>query len=109
MGHHVKAAGALAGTLSLVTGLTLLQAPPAHADDNYCNDVVGTSVEETLSSHGAAAALDQMGDEFYTRRLEDLPAHYLTCPLVTEAINAGAEQVVMRVSPSPWWRAFWRW
>jgi hypothetical protein len=109
MRHHVQAAGTLAGALALAAGLTLLQAPDAHADEDYCNDMVGTSAEETLSSRGAAAALDQMGDQSYTRRLEDLPAHYLTCPLVTEAINAGAKQVVMRGSPSPWWRAFWRW
>lgn len=113
MGQCAVTAGSgvarLAGILALAGGLTLLQATEARADEDYCNEIVGTSVQDTLSSQGAGAALNQMSDEFYTQKLDDLPAHYWTCPAATDAINAGAKQIVLRVNPSPWWRSFWRW
>ncbi len=93
----------------LLTALVLMFPAPAYADENYCNELVGTSVEEVLARDGALAALDRMSDGYYTRKLQDLPAHYWTCPLVTRAINEGAEQVVLRAHPSPWWEALWRW
>lgn len=95
--------------MGLGIAFAVLPAQAAHADTDYCNDVVGGSVESTLAAQGAVAAFNQMSDEYYTQALEDLPAHYLTCPAVTALINAGAQQVVLKAHPAPWWRFFWRW
>lgn len=110
MTQHTRRVGRTAVLgVGLGLALTVLPTGTALADTDYCNDIVGASVEDTLRDDGAVAAFGQMNDEFYTTALSDLPAHYYTCPAVSAAINAGAEHVVMKASPKPWWEAFWAW